>query len=99
MVRERLIDRETAIRRVEPEQLDQLLHPTLDSQAAPPPIGKGLAASPGAAGGKVVFSAPELFEFMPIHYYFAYGGFDATAIEANANPALGVDMVKTSPML
>jgi pyruvate,orthophosphate dikinase len=57
MVRERLIDRETAVRRVSPEQLDQLLHPTLDGEAAPPPIGHGLPASPGAASGAIVFSA------------------------------------------
>ena len=57
MVRERLIDRETAVRRVDPEQLDQLLHPMLDGSAAPPPIGHGLAASPGAASGGVVFTA------------------------------------------
>jgi pyruvate,orthophosphate dikinase len=57
MVRERLIDRETAIQRVPPEQLDQLLHPTLDESAAPPPIGRGLPASPGAASGVIVFTA------------------------------------------
>ena len=57
MVRERLIDQNTALLRVEPEQLDQLLHPTLDAAAAPPPIGQGLPASPGAASGTVVFTA------------------------------------------
>jgi pyruvate,orthophosphate dikinase len=57
MVREKLIDRKTALLRVDPRQLDQLLHPALDSAAAPPPIGQGLPASPGAACGKVVFSA------------------------------------------
>ncbi len=57
MVREKLIDRKTALLRVDPHQLDQLLHPALDSAAAPPPIGQGLPASPGAACGKVVFSA------------------------------------------
>jgi len=57
LVRERLIDRETAVRRVEPESLDQLLHPTLDRSSAPPPIGRGLPASPGAACGRVVFTA------------------------------------------
>ena len=57
MVRERLIDRDTAIQRVPPEQLDQLLHPTLDEAAAPDPIGRGLPASPGAASGAVVFTA------------------------------------------
>ncbi len=57
MVREKLINREEAIRRVAPEQLDQLLHPTLDRSAAPPPIANGLPASPGAACGRVVFDA------------------------------------------
>ncbi|MBW2415926.1 MAG: pyruvate, phosphate dikinase, partial [Deltaproteobacteria bacterium] len=57
MVRERLIDRDTALKRVDPEQLNQLLHPMLDPSSTPPPIGEGLAASPGAASGSVVFSA------------------------------------------
>ena len=57
MVREKLIDRDTALRRVDPEHLDQLLHPRLDPASTPPPIGEGLAASPGAACGAVVFSA------------------------------------------
>jgi pyruvate,orthophosphate dikinase len=57
MVREKRIDRETALLRVEPEHLDQLLHPTLDERAAPPPIGRGLPASPGAASGAIVFTA------------------------------------------
>jgi pyruvate,orthophosphate dikinase len=59
MVREKLIDREEALLRVEPAQLDQLLHPTLDESAAPPPIGQGLDASPGAASGHVVFTADD----------------------------------------
>ncbi len=57
MVREGLITREQAVLRVDPAQLDQLLHPTLDRAQAPPPIGQGLPASPGAACGLVVFSA------------------------------------------
>jgi pyruvate,orthophosphate dikinase len=57
LVREKRIDRKTALLRVDPRQLDQLLHPTLDASAAPPPIGQGLAASPGAASGRVAFSA------------------------------------------
>jgi pyruvate,orthophosphate dikinase len=57
MEREGLITREQAVLRVDPGQLDQLLHPTLDRAQAPPPIGQGLPASPGAACGKVVFSA------------------------------------------
>jgi len=57
MVSERLIDKATAVKRVTPEQLSRLLHPALDRSQAPTPIGKGLAASPGAASGAVVFSA------------------------------------------
>jgi len=48
MVKERLIDRKTAILRVDPAQLDQLLHPQIDSKDRPPPLAKGLPASPGA---------------------------------------------------
>jgi pyruvate,orthophosphate dikinase len=54
-----LIDRDTAIMRVNPQSLDQLLHPTLDPKAAPKLFAKGLPASPGAASGAVVFSADE----------------------------------------
>ena len=59
MVREGLIDKRTAVSRVDPEQLEQLLHPTLDSRGAPPPIGRGLPASPGAASGRLVFNADD----------------------------------------
>ncbi len=51
MVGEGLIDEETAIRRVDPMALDQLLHPTLDPSAPRDLIGRGLPASPGAASG------------------------------------------------
>jgi pyruvate,orthophosphate dikinase len=54
-----LIDRNTAIMRVNPASLDQLLHPTLDPKATPKLFAKGLPASPGAASGAVVFSADE----------------------------------------
>lgn len=57
LVAEGLIDKPTALLRVEPQSLDQLLHPTLDPNAAKTVIGKGLPASPGAASGRVVFSA------------------------------------------
>ena len=63
MVTEKLIDQKTAVGRVEPAQLDQLLHPTLDPKAAKKLIGKGLPASPGAAVGQVVFSAAEAEEW------------------------------------
>ena len=59
LVRERLIDRRTAVSRVEPASLDSLLHPRLDARAAKDLIAKGLAASPGAAAGEVVFSADD----------------------------------------
>ncbi|MGN6673926.1 MAG: PEP/pyruvate-binding domain-containing protein, partial [Thermomicrobiales bacterium] len=52
MAAEGLIDRATAVRRVEPEQLDQLLHPTLDPLATPTILTTGLPASPGAASGQ-----------------------------------------------
>ncbi len=54
-----LIDRNEAIRRIEPLSLDQLLHPTLDPKAPKTVLGRGLPASPGAAAGAVVFSADE----------------------------------------
>lgn len=57
MVREGLIDEQTAVMRVDPEQLNQLLHPTIDPQAKLNKIAKGLPASPGAAVGRVVFTA------------------------------------------
>ncbi|MGH7741818.1 MAG: pyruvate, phosphate dikinase, partial [Candidatus Eiseniibacteriota bacterium] len=57
MSQEGLISREEALLRVEPASLDQLLHPRLDPAARLPKIARGLAASPGAAVGRVVFDA------------------------------------------
>ncbi|MDE1152121.1 MAG: pyruvate, phosphate dikinase [Micavibrio sp.] len=57
MVDEGLITKEQAIKRIQPEALDQLLHPTIDAKAAKTVLTKGLPASPGAATGKVVFDA------------------------------------------
>jgi pyruvate,orthophosphate dikinase len=59
MVNEGLIDKNEAIRRIDPESLDQLLHPTLDPKAKVQVIAKGLPASPGAASGVVVFSSAD----------------------------------------
>ncbi|MFL1462309.1 pyruvate, phosphate dikinase [Roseococcus sp. DSY-14] len=59
MCREGLIDETEAVKRVHPQSLDQLLHPTLDPKAARKTLAKGLPASPGAACGVVVFSADE----------------------------------------
>ncbi|SEM49589.1 pyruvate phosphate dikinase [Sphingomonas gellani] len=57
MANEGLISREEAIGRVDPQALDQLLHPTLDPQATRDVIARGLPASPGAASGAAVFDA------------------------------------------
>jgi pyruvate,orthophosphate dikinase len=59
MVSEGLISKEEAVLRVEPASLDQLLHPIIDPKAKITLIAKGLPASPGAASGKVVFTADE----------------------------------------
>lgn len=59
MVKEKLIDKKTAILRIDPQQIDQLLHPMIDPKAQIKVIAKGLPASPGAAVGKVVFTAED----------------------------------------
>lgn len=61
MVSEGLIDKNTAVLRIDPEQIDQLLHPKFDNEALMEAvvIAKGLPASPGAAFGKILFSAEE----------------------------------------
>ena len=59
MVREGLITPEQAVARVAPASLDQLLHPTLDPKATRKVLDRGLPASPGAASGKIVFTADE----------------------------------------
>src|SRR5207247_1794532 len=61
-VQHKSTDKATAIRRVTPEQLDQLLHPTFDPKAASVVLATGLPASPGAAQGQVVFSPDEAEE-------------------------------------
>ena len=62
MVDEKLITKKEAVLRVDPDQLDQLLHPSLDPAADKQVVAKGLPASPGAASGKVVFNADEAEE-------------------------------------
>ncbi|HMC54141.1 MAG TPA: pyruvate, phosphate dikinase [Gemmatimonadaceae bacterium] len=61
MVNEGLIDTRTAVMRVQPEQLNQLLHPVIDSAVRATPLCVGLPASPGAASGTAVFD-PEVAE-------------------------------------
>ncbi len=65
LVDEKMINEEEAVLRVEPKQLDSLLHPQFDATAIKKAkaIGKGLAASPGAACGRVVFSAEDAKEW------------------------------------
>ncbi|MBT2677999.1 pyruvate, phosphate dikinase [Bacillus sp. ISL-35] len=59
LVKEGIIDKKTALLRVDPEQLDQLLHRRIDENYERNQLAKGLPASPGAATGKVVFDADE----------------------------------------
>ncbi len=60
MVKEKLITKEEALLRIEPRQLDQILHPSLDPAATFEVIARGLPASPGAASGKVYFTAEDV---------------------------------------
>ena len=57
MVEEGLISKEEAVARIDPAQLDQLLHPMIDPAAEVTVVAKGLNASPGAASGTIVFDA------------------------------------------
>jgi pyruvate, orthophosphate dikinase len=59
LANESLITREEAVARIDPGSLDQLLHPTIDSNAERKVLASGLPASPGAASGEIVFSADE----------------------------------------
>jgi pyruvate,orthophosphate dikinase len=62
MARDKLISKEEAVARIDPASLDQLLHPTIDPEAARDVIGVGLPASPGAATGEIVFSSNDAEE-------------------------------------
>ncbi|MBD1148606.1 pyruvate, phosphate dikinase [Pelagibacterales bacterium SAG-MED30] len=59
MVKEKLISKNEAVLRIDPNFLDTLLHPTLDEKSSIKVIANGLPASPGAASGKVVFTSEE----------------------------------------
>jgi pyruvate,orthophosphate dikinase len=63
MAKEGLIDEKTAILRVNPESLNHLLLPQLDPKAKNKPVAQGIAASPGAASGRVILSADEAVAF------------------------------------
>ncbi len=59
MVKEKLITKEEAIMRIDPLQIDHMLHPRLDPRAEYEVVAKGLAASPGAVSGKVYFTSED----------------------------------------
>ncbi len=61
LVKECVIDKKTAVLRVTPEQVDQLLHPSISTSEKKETIAKGLPASPGAATGKIVFDAQRAY--------------------------------------
>lgn len=63
MVEEGRIDKKTAVSRIAPDQLDQLLHPQFDPEAKYDVVAKGLNASPGAAVGAVVFSSADAVKY------------------------------------
>lgn len=63
MVDEKLISEEEALLRIDPQSLDQLLHPTLDPNSAKTLLAKGLPASPGGVSGQIVFTAEEAVEW------------------------------------
>ncbi len=63
MVDEKLITEEEALLRVDPQSLDQLLHPTLDPRSKKTLLAKGLPASPGGVSGQIVFTAEEAVEW------------------------------------
>ncbi|UCC44516.1 MAG: pyruvate, phosphate dikinase, partial [Candidatus Zixiibacteriota bacterium] len=60
MVNEKLITKEDALMRIDPTSIDRILHPCLDPKARYNVITKGLAASPGAASGKIFFTAEDV---------------------------------------
>ena len=79
MFSEGLIKKEEALMRIEPQQLDQLLHPTIDPSANVNVVAKGLAASPGAASGMVVFTADDAVRF-------AEAGKEVILVRQETNP-------------
>jgi pyruvate, orthophosphate dikinase len=67
MVKEKLIDETTAVKRVQPDSLNHLLLPQLDPKASAKPVAQGIAASPGAATGKIVLTAEAAVEHAQKH--------------------------------
>ncbi|HBC47440.1 MAG TPA: pyruvate, phosphate dikinase, partial [candidate division Zixibacteria bacterium] len=79
MVNEGLISKHEALMRIEPSQLDQLLHPRIDPNAQVTVIATGLAASPGAGSGMAVFTAEDAVRF-------AEAGKDVILVRQETNP-------------
>ena len=79
MVDEGLIDRTEAVLRVDPRQLDQLLHPRIDPDADSVELGRGLPASPGAAVGKICFEPDDAVRL-------AAAGEDVILVRAETSP-------------
>lgn len=81
MVNDNFIDKETAIMRVDPNQIDQILHPTFDekSMEASEMIAKGLPASPGAATGRVYFHSDDVVKAVS-------EGFKAILVRTETSP-------------
>jgi pyruvate,orthophosphate dikinase len=79
MVDEGLIDHATAVQRVEPEQLEQLLHRTIDPGVDASPVARGLPASPGAASGKIAMSVATAMEM-------AEAGDDVVLVRQETSP-------------
>ncbi|HDP98211.1 MAG TPA: pyruvate, phosphate dikinase [bacterium] len=89
MEEEGLIDKNTAVMRIKPEQLDQLLHPMFDPKAEKNVIASGLPASPGAATGQIVFHSDEAEEW-------AANGKDVILVRIETSPEDigGMDVAK-----
>jgi pyruvate,orthophosphate dikinase len=89
MVREGLIDTRTAVLRVPPGDLDQLLHPRVNPAARPEVVARGLPASPGAAVGRAVFLADDAWAW-------AQRGEKVILVRAETNPddIHGMDVAK-----
>jgi len=79
MVKEKLITKEIAVTRISPEQINQLLHPMIEKGQKLDVIAKGLPASPGAAVGKVVFTAEEAVKL-------AKNGEDSVLVRLETSP-------------
>ena len=79
MVKEGVITKKEALKRIKPDTLEQLLHPTLDPKVNKTVLTKGLPASPGAASGKVVFSADDAEKL-------ANSGEDIILVRAETSP-------------